>query len=161
MECRAQPPEETLRRRKPVYAACLQVWYGDGKTAPTRGARRAFAAQVGGQLGTASRRQAAQDSPSAPPPMWYNERNARPSMARQGMEVSMLSLSRGRASMRYFLDGAIVRDTRDGRVENRHWDCIGARDVIEGHRPSPDIQPGGRVKRRCGLCRRLIPLLEV
>ena len=61
----------------------------------------------------------------------------------------------------WILDGAVVRDTRDGRVQNRHWDCINAWDAIEMRQPSPDIQPGGRVKRRCGQCKRLVPLLEV
>ena len=36
--------------------------------------------------------------------------------------------------------------------------CVGAADYSEGRYPSPDIQPGGRVRRRCGGCGRLIRL---
>ena len=70
---------------------------------------------------------------------------------------SLTALSKYREEYMIIMDGVIARDTRTVKVTNRHHDCVTAADYIEGHYPSPDIQPGGKVNRRCGMCRRLIP----
>ena len=56
------------------------------------------------------------------------------------------------------VDGTATRDTRDGRIESRHWSRVGAGVIVGGLRLSPDNQPDGSVKSLHGRCGRLIGL---
>ena len=62
--------------------------------------------------------------------------------------------------MRFVVNAVTVQVVVTHGFQQRHRECDRPGDLITGGRFSPDILPGAKVDRHCGLCMRPIPLLK-